>query len=1107
MGSRPTDGAPSGCGAVCVAGGGDVAVTVVIKALNEEAHVARAVASAWTALAVVAEAGFGAGEVILADSRSTDRTAAIAAAGGARVARLADDVPRSCGIGPQLGYQHARGRFVCLIDGDMVLDPGFLSAGLRFLGENPEVAGVGGGVRDVNVVNLEFKRRALRGAVDLQPGSVDRLNGGGLYRREAIEQVGHFSDRNLHGYEEFDLAVRLRAAGWRLHRLAVPFVDHYGHVIGGYALLRRRIESRYLDGIGEMLRAAIGRPHLRMALRDLPEIRLWLGVYLGWLVAAGLAVAVPGLAKLVALVALMALPIAALGLRYRSLPLGLYAFVAWNAHAFGMARGFLGGRVAPGERIASTVAEPATRHDAASPAPRDVTPGRAAKALAICAGLAIAVAAAAPIERADARPAEPTWVALRDRNLAIAEGSPLDFSGLGPLVPAGTQGRVIAGPSGNLALADDPATRVPFLCASLAWSPASGSYPDKPTAERYARQLRIHGYNLARLHFADAILMTGRSRDFDLDPEQFDRLRYLLAALKRNGIYWMIDGLTSQSGGLGGIDDRWGNAGGLKLGVHVDGAARAHWRRLVRTIYGSVNPYTGLSPLHDSALALVVLANENGVEFDTILAEKDSGQAYPDMLRAPFNAWLKTTYRGNAALRSAWGDLGAGESLEAGTVRLPTDRYVPGPRMRDLKRFFVALETDTVGWMTGELATLGYSGLVSAYNNGLSSQTDLSRAPLPVVSMNAYFDEVLSFDPGTTISQKSSLDDAAGYLRELVGRRRFGTPFVVTEYDHLFWNRFRREAGLVVPAYAALQGWDAICRHAAGPIDLTVDQPWPHKRRLLPFGISLDPVARAGETLAALLFRRGDVAAAQSGVALPFGTTADLVDDGFGGLPDSVTKLGLLTRFGLVPHSGERVPAGVATLPALSQGTTPSFAADRAAIRDDASDEAAGLYGSVGGQILLDARARRLQVVTPRTVAASYAAVTEKLRLGPLTIEAGSGPALLAASALDGRDLIASRRMLLIFATDARNTGMRFRDTEARTIENFGEMPILIERQTARLRFALDAPREWRLRSLHLDGTPGDAIAMRTEANTLVFDLDNTATSHGPTTFFLMERS
>ena len=45
------------------------------------------------------------------------------------------------------------------------------------------------------------------------------MNGGGLYRRSAIEQTGYLSDRNLHGYEEFDLGIRLRDAGWQLHRL------------------------------------------------------------------------------------------------------------------------------------------------------------------------------------------------------------------------------------------------------------------------------------------------------------------------------------------------------------------------------------------------------------------------------------------------------------------------------------------------------------------------------------------------------------------------------------------------------------------------------------------------------------------------------------------------------------------------------------------------------------------------------------------------------------------------------------------------------------------------------------------------------------------------
>ena len=188
------------------------------------------------------------------------------------------------------------------------------------------------------------------------------------------------------------------------------------------------------------------------------------------------------------------------------------------------------------------------------------------------------------------------WVPLRDTSLVIAEGSALDFSGLAPFEEAGRSGRVLANTEGNLALASRPGTRVRFLCASLAWSTASGSYPDHATADLYAAQLRMHGYNLARLHFTDLILMTGRALDFDYDPDQLDRFRYLLAALKRQGIFWILDAMTSQEGALGDPSpDRWMERGDLKLRVHYDPAARRHWSRLVETLYGTVNPYTGLS--------------------------------------------------------------------------------------------------------------------------------------------------------------------------------------------------------------------------------------------------------------------------------------------------------------------------------------------------------------------------------------------------------------------------------------------------------------------------------------------------------------------------------
>ena len=53
---------------------------------------------------------------------------------------------------------------------------------------------------------------------------------------------------------------------------------------------------------------------------------------------------------------------------------------------------------------------------------------------------------------------------------------------------------------------------------------------------------------------------------------------------------------------------------------------------------------------------------------------------------------------------------------------------------------------------------------------------------------------------------------------------------------------------------------------------------------------------------------------------------------------------------------------------------------------------------------------------------------------------------------------------------------------------------------------AVADPAGWRLISLHLDGSPGDVLPLRSEAAGLRVVLDNAAPSHGPTTFFLLER-
>ena len=325
-------------------------VSVILKALNEEARIGAAIESVQAALE-----GIG-GEIIVADGGSRDRTLAIAATYPIRIVQLAATIAPSCGIGPQLGFQYSRAPFICLMDGDMLLDPGFLPEALAFLANHPRAAGVTGHVEEMNDTSLEYVRRGRRASPENRTGAIDRMNGGGLYRRAAIEQAGYLSDRNLHGYEEFDLGVRLRSHGWTLHRLDRRFVRHFGHALNAYALLVRRWKSGYLRGIGELLRGALGQPRWRQLLRELPELRLWAGVYALLAVMIVLPFAMPSpLAGLAVDAALLTGVVGAMSLRQRSLSLGFYAVVAWFFHAAALPLGFLQARKAPDAWIESRI--------------------------------------------------------------------------------------------------------------------------------------------------------------------------------------------------------------------------------------------------------------------------------------------------------------------------------------------------------------------------------------------------------------------------------------------------------------------------------------------------------------------------------------------------------------------------------------------------------------------------------------------------------------------------------------------------------------------------------------------------------------------------------
>lgn len=321
-------------------------LSVLIKTYNEERKIARcldAVCSAVQGLAGV--------EVIVADSLSTDATLSIAARYPVKIVQMIRTEDRGCGAGVQLGFQHAQGEFVYLLDGDMELQGDFLRQAMALMDSDGTLGGVAGVLRD-NQINNRFDRHRLKNKPAAQPGEVQWLAGGGLYRRAAVlESGGYAGNRNLKAYEEAELGLRLRSRGWRLVRLPAVAVLHTGHADSTMALIRRQWRSGRQDAGGVLLKSAMGQPWLgrvlRMCLHPLAVLVYWsLMLAVAWLAPGGLPVlAGAGVLVFVALAA-----------KKRSLPDAAFSVMLWHVAAAGLLRGMATSRLIPPQTlIASNV--------------------------------------------------------------------------------------------------------------------------------------------------------------------------------------------------------------------------------------------------------------------------------------------------------------------------------------------------------------------------------------------------------------------------------------------------------------------------------------------------------------------------------------------------------------------------------------------------------------------------------------------------------------------------------------------------------------------------------------------------------------------------------
>lgn len=749
--------------------------------------------------------------------------------------------------------------------------------------------------------------------------------------------------------------------------------------------------------------------------------------------------------------------------------------------------------------------------------------------------------------------ASPAWVVVKDVSLMIEPDSILDFSNIASSVePIKTA--LLVNNNGQFYKKTQPDQPLRFLMNNITFGIQVGGIPNHAAIDLYIKQYRLHGYNMARLDFLELLLMDKRDKDFDFNPEQLDRFYYLMAELKRNGIYYILNGLSSGNGAYGNINERWVNKKELHTGVYFDAESQSHWKQLVAKMYGSVNPYTGISTIKDPAFAGMILVNENNLTFV-------NRNGVNPVFKPYFSKWLKEKYGSNAALKLAWSskttgisELKSNENLDVNQINFPAPDAWTSLRMADTQAFFVDTEKKTADWMTQYVRTLGFAGQVTSYNFWSAPAAHATRSQFSWVDMHNYFAHPNYAGTQMKVRQDSMLEKHAAYIRELAAAKQIGKAYTVSEHGQVFWNQYRRESGIALPAYAALQSWSAICQHSHS-VNLSYAEYKGNNNAISAFAVGTDPISRATETLAALLYLRGDVTPAINTISVKL-TPQDAFQNSahLGGTPADVSKLSLVTGIGLDWQAkpklkiNENVAAEIdfnkpnlrlnkagfakAVRPTSNLGlkldgllkeyasglaykvSKVKLLADNrwaarvqnlrdAKLLDDSNltNAESGIYQSDTGEILLDAPQKRMIVITPKTEAVVFDE-PQPIRLNQLSILSSSDAALVAVSAMDGQELVNSKRMLIVLSTDARNSAMRFSDADETILQDIGKLPVIIK--AVKVKLALKTPYKSQLSlfSVNLRGQRQDVIPVKKSVDGIEFELDISQLSHGATTYF-----
>ena len=646
--------------------------------------------------------------------------------------------------------------------------------------------------------------------------------------------------------------------------------------------------------------------------------------------------------------------------------------------------------------------------------------------------------------------AGPDWIPL-DYRKDIEAGSALDFSNQGLQdAPAGKYGWLKA-VGGHFEFEKRPGRKQRFYGVNLCFD---ANFPDHAFADRLVTRLVRLGYNTMRIHHYESAngAVKGAADGLALNAERMDRLDYLLAKFIEKGVYVTTDLFTSRPVAWRAIGiDRDGRVEQqvYKNLIPVHEGAYRNWAAFARNLLTHVNPYTGRAYKDEPGLPLVSLINEGHLAWcwNKIRVEAPMKKAWA--------AWLAERRAADPSFAKGRDDIEKVAAVDAVFVAF----------MADIERRLVARQR-------AFLKELGVKALITNQNCGSH------YAPLMAVreALYDYVDDHFYVDHPQFLGTPWALPSRCGNGNPVFAgtlppvacayTRMPTKPFTITEWNFSGPGMFRGVGGIMTGAMSALQDWDGLWRFAySHGLENMRDRAGSPGY----FDVASDPLGQAGDRASVCLFLRGDLAPLADGLA-------NAVSDG-----DLLPKNAPPVR--LVPPWKDaawqiRTATAVAPVPGLK-----TFRLSEQLMRQEPP-----VALKPNPAIALDRARGTFRIATAKTAGAFTP--SGRIEAGAVAFDAGDVATTLWASALDGRPLAASRRMLVTHLTDVQADGNVYADAEKRTLLKWGAYPPVVRRGRARVALAVENPAALSVWALETTGRRLEKMPSSVEGGRLVFTAD-----------------